>query len=370
MVSSQNTAPTRLHNVQALRGLAAILVLLSHILIIDRKYSGDPVMPDALGFGLVGVDLFFVISGFIMVYITAQWKSASPKKIPEFLFARAARIYPIYWIISAALLALYLVRPEMVFSATENPPHILKSFLLLPDEQYPLLEVGWTLVHEMGFYIVFAALLLLPRTLRFWGLLVWTALICAGRLLNFEQLGPVSEILFHPLSFEFIAGALTAYIYLSGRVRGAGLMIVAALIWFAVSIVLIDNFALTFYHNWARVAIYTIPACLLILGLTTLEHTSKQLPKWSVTLGDWSYSLYLTHVLTLTVIGRLWTNFAKPGALDNIAMAIVMVVAAIAVASAVYYLIEKPMIGAARTLRRKWFTRPPQPNPLAASNEE
>lgn len=370
MVSSQNTAPIRLYNIQALRGVAALLVLASHILIIDRKYSGDPVMPDALGFGLVGVDLFFVISGFIMVYITASARDAAPAKISEFLFARIARIYPIYWVISAALLAIYLTRPELVFTATELPPNVLKSFLLFPDAQYPLLEVGWTLIHEMGFYVLFAVLLFLPHRLRLLGLLIWAGLIVAGRLLDLEQLGPLSAVLLHPLSFEFIAGGLAAYLYLSGRVKWGGAFIGAALMWFALSIFMIDNFALTFYHNWARVAIYTVPACLLILGLTTMEKSGRRLPKWSITLGDWSYSLYLTHILTLSVIGRIWAKFARPGAVDNIVMAVLMVITAISVAGLTYILIEKPVIGAAKALRQKWFTPPPPPHPPEVTNGE
>jgi len=304
-----------------------------------------------------------------MVYITANWREASSKKIPEFLVARIARIYPIYWVVSAALLAVYLIRPELVFTATEHTPDILKSVLLFPDDQYPLLEVGWTLVHEMGFYIVFAVLLFLPHRLRGIGLCMWATLIVIGRLLGLEQLGPVNAILLHPLSFEFIVGGLAAYAFLSGRLKWAVAMIGIALIWFAVSIFLIENFALIFYHNWPRVAIYSIPACLLILGLTTLEKNGCRLPKWSIVLGDWSYSLYLTHILTLSVIGRVWAKFARPGTLDNILMAIIMIIAAIAVAGLTYSLIEKPFISAAKKLRQKWFTPLPQPRPQAESSE-
>lgn len=96
--------PTRLGHVQALRGFAACLVLLSHLGQIEAGTVTNPILPASTVWGNMGVDLFFVISGFIMVYITRDGYEGGLKRVPEFLFARITRIYPLYWIISAALL--------------------------------------------------------------------------------------------------------------------------------------------------------------------------------------------------------------------------------------------------------------------------
>jgi len=143
------------------------MVMLSHLFIIEQKYSQDQILPNVLNFGMAGVDIFFVISGFIMVYVTHKWTAGAAKHIPEFLSSRALRIYPLYWIVSLPLLGLYLLRPDLVFSASVwNEPNLLKSFLLWPDVAYPLLEIGWTLIHEMSFYLIFALILIAPRRIR------------------------------------------------------------------------------------------------------------------------------------------------------------------------------------------------------------
>jgi exopolysaccharide production protein ExoZ len=116
---------------------------------IEGRTAVNPILPSQLDWGMMGVDLFFVISGFIMVYITRDWREGGGRKVPEFLFARITRIYPLYWVVSGALLAVWFVRPDLVFSSSRNTPELLNSLFLIPAHAYPLLEVGWTLVYEM-----------------------------------------------------------------------------------------------------------------------------------------------------------------------------------------------------------------------------
>jgi len=94
---SVESPPTikRLDHIQALRGIAALMVVVSHLLIIERKYSVDQILGEWAVFGMAGVDLFFVISGFIMVYV--MWdRPRGVKASAEFLWGRASRIYPLY----------------------------------------------------------------------------------------------------------------------------------------------------------------------------------------------------------------------------------------------------------------------------------
>lgn len=346
--------PTRLDHVQALRGVAAFLVLMAHLMQIEGRTATNPILPNQLDWGMMGVDLFFVISGFIMVFITRSDRSGGGRKVPEFLFARISRIYPLYWIVSAALLAVWLVRPDMVFSSSPNDPQLLNSLLLVPAYAYPMLEVGWTLVYEMMFYVLFAIILILPGRFRSLGLMVWAALVVAGNQLGAQSVGAIPFHLFSSLSLEFLAGAATAMIYL--RFEGSrslaygfvGFGIIGMGIWFFIGG--------PFQDEWPRVIRLTAPACALILGAAWLDRHGAKAPRAAVRLGDWSYSLYLTHLLSLALVGRLWA-MAGLGDVPAIILIIVLIAASLLVAGLTYYLIEKPLIHLAKTLRIRLFSK-------------
>ena len=140
----------------ATRGVAANLVVFSHLFFVQAKYTTAGVLPAFALYGLAGVDMFFVLSGFIMVAVAGR--NIGPIR---FLWRRAARIYPTYWLVSLAVLALAIVAPALVDSSVIAPISLWRSFLLVPGETVPLLAVGWTLVHEMYFYLVFAIFLAL-----------------------------------------------------------------------------------------------------------------------------------------------------------------------------------------------------------------
>jgi len=315
MTSSQILSPSKLENIQALRGIAAILVMLSHLFVIEQKYAGDRLLSPKLELGMSGVDLFFVISGFIMVYIT-QFETTphQPRKIGKFLFARATRIYPLYWLVSLALLGVWLVRPEIVFSSSDIAPNLLKSFFLWPDVVPPLLQVGWTLVHEMGFYLVFAVILLFKRKYLAPLLLLWAVIMIGAQFTLAPGLKPVSAIAFHPLSLEFIGGAFIGLFYTKLKLSQS---------------------------------IMTILLC--------YERRGIVFPKIIQRIGDWSYALYLTHILTLSVLGRIWAMFAQKSMIDNLIILPLLCVVSIGVAALTYYLFERPMIRAAKNIRRKLF---------------
>lgn len=346
--------PSRLDHVQALRGVAAFLVLMAHLMQIEGRTAANPILPSQLDWGMMGVDLFFVISGFIMVYITRDWRAGGGRKVPEFLFARISRIYPLYWIISAALLAVWFIRPDLVFSSSPNDPQWLNSLLLVPAYAYPMLEVGWTLVYEMMFYILFAIILVLPARMRPFGLLIWAVLVVAGNQLGGQTAGAIPFHLFSSLSLEFLAGAATALIYL--RFQGSrpfaygliGIGVIVMGVWFFIGG--------PFQDEWPRVLRLTLPACALILGAAWLDRHGATAPRAAVTLGDWSYSLYLTHLLSLVLLGRLWT-MAGLADLPALILIIALILFSLIVAGLTYHLIEKPLIHLARQARGRLFTQ-------------
>ncbi|MCF6220206.1 MAG: acyltransferase [Robiginitomaculum sp.] len=352
-MSFETPAPANhLANIQSLRGIAALLVVFSHLLVIEGKYSPDQSLGSWMNFGQVGVDLFFVISGFIMVHVAMKMQRGG-KSVMEFLFARFSRIYPLYWLVSAALLMVWLVRPDMVFSSFTTEPNIIKSFLLYPDTRDPLLAVGWTLIHEIGFYLIFAlALLLKPKWLLPF-LLLWAVVIGLGQYMGANTHSPLIALLFSPLTYEFLAGAFAGWVFHKWNAKFAlPSLVLGLLLWAATLFVLISAGHSMIENHMGRAIHFALPASLTVYGLAGIK---TNLPKWSQTLGDWSYALYLTHVLTLTLLGRFWHIFAQDSLWDNIPTLTIMTIASIVVAGLTYKLAEKPMLNTAKTLRRRFF---------------
>lgn len=104
--------------------------------------------------------------------------------------------------------------------------------------------------------------------------------------------------------------------------------------------------------HWGRTVHFALPATLTVYGLAGLK---MDMPKCSQTLGDWSYSLYLTHILSLSMFGRIWAKFASESIWDNIPVLFIMLLGSIAVAGLSHRLAEKPMLVVAKNLRRRFF---------------
>ena len=347
-----------LPRIQTLRGVAAVLVLLAHLSQIESWSSPDRIMGDWALWGFAGVDLFFVISGFIMVYVT--WGvGGGPKDAGRFLWRRATRIYPLYWVVSSAVLAAWLLRPGLVFGSNPDPD-ILRSFLLLPDQSLPLLTVGWTLVFEMYFYVVFALALLLPGKWQFPVIVVWAV---AAQSLDPPGSGPVLELVFSPLVREFLFGGLIAWVALTtlaldpilgggaqtgGRPRAViALAALALLALGLLSAAGAGEGALAVAEDHAlRTEAFGLPAAALVTLALLSPHSASAVGRW---LGDISYSLYLTHVLVLAVLGRLWEPWARAGAWDNLVVLPAVFGSCILVGAATYYVVERPLI--------RWFRR-------------
>lgn len=366
----------RLDNIQALRGLAAILVVFCHIADHQRRYvqPGSVEWDIASGFwdqGWIGVDLFFVISGYIMVHVT---RNVTPglASSGQFLFKRITRIYPLWWL-CAGLMALYFIitygvpaAPDVVPDPRENWAYVGKSLLLIPQADWPSLGVGWTLIHEMFFYLVFAGLLLLARSRLVLALLIWAALTIASNVIfgSMPRDKPVLLVMTSLMSLQFIAGALLA-VYLptladSARLRQvswAGIALsVLFLIW-----ALFNNpeVAAHFETNHvSRTIVYTVPFT-VILGATTYLYRQGRLhvPKALSVFGDWSYSLYLTHILVLIGLTRILRIMEpslpkglgdlilvqRDGWINNLLMAGVALLLCIVVAAIFYYGFERPV---------------------------
>lgn len=342
-------------NIQAMRGIAVMLVLLAHLTKIEEKYfSGVRLLPEFLSIGISGVDLFFVISGFVMLYVTrssgAGWRIAG-----EFLMHRVARIYPLYWLVSLAVLVIFLVHPTWVNSSQGSQVDLLASFLLLPlpQGQFPLLGVGWSLIHEMYFYLVFGFLLLIPDRFRRLMLFAWFCFVSFFFFLGVLPSVPFLQLVLHPLTLEFILGCAIALIFLAGRGGGFRIAIYVGLIGWSVGYGVYAHFI---GHGmasveWWRPVVFGIPASLICYGLALQERdTGKNLPEWLVRIGDWSYSIYLSHLLVISALGRFWRGTGFSGDVPNFLALIFIFGSAIGAGALSYRWLEKPLHQSLRRL--------------------
>jgi len=243
----------------------------------------------------------------------------------------------------------------------EGVAHLVKSFFLLPQAEHPVLGVGWTLVHEMYFYVVFAAFLLAPQRWLPWLLAVWAAFIAVGYGLKLNA--PNAVTLFtlsnHTMTLEFIAGAFAGLLVVRGW-RGFALpcaVISGAMFLVMLSVYTYDESAHMALGN--RVIWFGLPATGLVYGLTCLELDGRlRPPRALAALGDISYALYLSHILSFAVMKRVFVGWlGAPGWLDNLAFATASLVLAIAVSIAAYLLFERPSL-ALLTRWRKSLLRP------------
>ena len=351
----QNPISSRIKNIQALRGVAVLLVVFFHMVTIEKKYGGtNTLLPDYFQFGMFGVDLFFVISGFVMVTVT-RGKFQQPRQAVTFLYHRISRIYPLYWFYSLLVLAVFLLQPSFVNSSQSGQVNILASFLILPQKHLPLLMVGWTLVHEMYFYLVFFLLLFLPEKHLVKGIGLWTAIILFLQLYITPDTSPALRLISHPLTIEFVGGCLLAlFISRKKSTLSAPFFLLSARFIFAASI-----FSYILYWQttgqvepagWWRILIMGIPAIIIIFCLVRAEQRNVVLPGPLCKIGDASYSIYLSHVLTLSLIGRIWAEFSSDSTVDNWLVLPFMLLSVVAVGTVSYSLVERRMIAVSRKI--------------------
>ena len=359
-----------LYSIQALRGIAALMVLFFHIFELQSLTPGNPkdLIDGLWARGYAGVDLFFVISGFIMVYITDA-RSGSAANSMRFIYNRVTRIYPLWWLICAILVLYYAVTtgravsPDFAGQIEGDGLYLLRSFLLIPQDIPPLNGLGWTLIHEMYFYVIFAVLLLIPARMRYFGLWIWGAVTALLFGLGFAsyQAGSVLQLSASLLTLEFLAGAGAAWLILRGHILAPKLCLALGTIGVITALLLYKERGPDLML-WGRVAVYTLPFALIIYGAVALERAGKlSVPRPLVRLGDWSYSLYLSHLLVLGVIIRILPKLSdslaptSSGVLGNLVFIGLGLTLPILVAAIFYYGAERPLL---KFMRRRAVREP------------
>jgi exopolysaccharide production protein ExoZ len=350
----------RLYSLQGLRGAAVLGVVLFHMTSVEFKYAaGDVLLPAFLHFFQLGVDLFFVISGFVMV-IVSRGRFQNVVETQRFLFNRLSRIYPTYWLYFFITLGVYLWQPSLV-NSSHGGSNLWMSFLLLPNERVLLVMVAWSLVFELWFYLLFSAFMCLREKSLPWLLLGWAGVIVVFNLLfNWQDYSPALKIMLHPYALEFIVGSALALFFYgphSGRLP-------SSLLWVALAVALLLGFPLIYLsglyasEGLPRMVAVGLTFGALTLSLALLERRSLiKVPTFLTAVGDMSYTLYLSHLLVLGVIGRAWQMIgAWPSSpWDNVFFAVLMMTAVLCYGWVGYHFYEKPILDRATAYCKRRF---------------
>ncbi|EPW7974174.1 acyltransferase family protein [Cronobacter turicensis] len=347
----------RLDSIQVLRGVAAMLVVLFHF----RHYLNDVYPLKDLGdrlflFGEAGVDIFFVISGFIIVYSS---RNREKNTFSEFAIKRFFRLYPLYFVVLSAYLLSY-------HDEAFNYIDVIKSYLLIPIDYngkapwfgLSTIYSAWTLTYESYFYFVFALSILLSHKYR---VAICSAVIIVVMYVVQENLygefslvavtgknefsGLIYNFMFvsSPLILDFVMGMVVAYIYVfyEKHVKANEVITFLSLIVLTVSVIFMVSHATAsigpLFWGWCSVGI-------VISILIISKNLNINYPKFLIYFGEMSYSIYINHVVvkkvSLSYIGPL--GLFKSG--DGAVILFCLVVATLCMSYGTYNFIEKPSI--------------------------
>ena len=331
--------------IQILRAVAALMVVAHHatIMLSQRDHLPSPNWRS----GSSGVDIFFVISGFVMAVSSAPLRfAAHPAR--TFLLRRLERIVPLYWVVTTIKVVVLLLVPALALNGLGSLHHVLASYAFFPvlsaeNRFEPVVVVGWTLNFEMLFYVLFC----IPLALRkrpVWVLAPFLLLL---------PLVPVSRIMGLPYNLWFYFSTVL-WEFVFGMLLGVTAHRVRRLPeWLGWVLILGAIYPLFFVfqpgESFWRGGLWGGPALALVAGAVILEERwGSRSPRWALELGDSSYSLYLIHTFTLPALGEWmlhWPNFWNRYWPSEIVAAVVCLTVFSAFAGDVTYrLLERPVM--------------------------
>jgi len=284
-----------LEGLQVLRAIAALMVAVHHAAEVARQHAPNQAgVPDWLTTaGASGVDIFFVISGFIMMVV-----SFPPGRRPDgpwsFFRKRVARIYPFYWLTTAGMLFGWSVGLfDTLLPPALETDWIVRSFLLAPSEVL-VVGVGWTLVHEMNFYLLFAL------SLCFGNRLVSLIGVSALLLLQLAVAPYVSDpatslFLGRPIALEFAFGLALGYLYLSDalKIPAPLLLSLAAFAALLLAPYFIPHDSTGGLNAEDRAWAWGLPSVIVVAACAHWRVGKGRWPRAWLLMGDASYAIYL-----------------------------------------------------------------------------
>ncbi|KYP96028.1 acyltransferase [bacteria symbiont BFo2 of Frankliniella occidentalis] len=288
--------------IQWLRGLAALSVVVQHTAFKSHQYNYN--ILNGYNIGSFGVDLFFIISGFIMCHATN-----AKTKPTEFLRKRLIRIFPLYWVLSLVALVIYIINPSLVNSSGGHTD-IISSMFLLPTKDKLLIQNGWSLSFELFFYLIILTSLLTFRKNLFLltNSLIFT-LVLAGLLCH-----PKNEYLnfaTNTLLIEFSMGSIAYYLY--NKIKTTHWFISFTLLTIGITALVYQQSNAGIFDLKYRFLYAGVPMLLVLISLVLYEKNTRMV-KLSLLekIGFSSYSLYLSHAFVLSpsakIISKITTN--------------------------------------------------------------
>ena len=321
----------KFESLEMVRALAALSVVFFHTTIIFTGRTGIVPFGGVFGAGSRGVDLFFVLSGFIIAYIHAG-DIGRPGRVGRYFYSRFVRIYPNVWIVTLLALAVYLIGFGGADKAGKLQPwSVGASFLLLPQQGDALVNVTWSLKYEIFFYLLFA-LAILRRSVGLWLILLWQASVLAVYLSG-RQLG-WSWISFYlrPIVLEFGLGLISAWIVIN-RARFALLdnrRFVTAMLALGVTVFvaaeLVQAYVPTALEAVPDFLAFGVSAAFIVVSLAVIDIQRRyRVPRVLVILGGASYSIYLVHFSTISLLAAFLTRGNRAPMNDAVFLAVALV---------------------------------------------
>lgn len=351
-------------NLHLLRAIAALAVVYFHT-------TSEAGLNLPVNIGGHGVDVFFVISGFIIAYIGAR----TPDR---FFVRRLIRVVPFYWAATLVVFGAAALAPHLLRTTRADAVQLLCSLFFIPRETsyagtVPTLVLGWSLNYEMYFYVVFAlALASAPRRAP---IVCSVAIAAIAMTIGVSGVShPSVRFYARPLVFEFTFGVGVYYLFAAAERHLEWLAARPSLRWVLWSVALgavaaigVEEYHATF--GLPRFLVAGVPALLLVLSALLLERAygvSASSPAVFL-VGESSYILYLIH--PYVIYGLMRTTGVHRAALTwpaTIGLVLGLMAASTIAAIAIHLWFERPIIAA---LRRRWLTsgtaRPSRSRPVA-----
>jgi peptidoglycan/LPS O-acetylase OafA/YrhL len=346
---------------QAGRALAAISVAAFHLSLNmgAARYGGAPVFRELTQYGKHGVDFFFVLSGFIILFAHAR-DINQPSGWGSYLYKRFVRVYPIYWLYTLVFVLALLAFGGTDASMPDNAKDWLTSLSLVRFTPVaPPLGQGWTLFHEVAFYAVFSILILNRK----FGLAALAAFMAVALVFHpAVDPGELPRTAFNVYTSDynlyFLCGMGAYWLYKKG---GNGLA--QAVGGAAIAVAALGLAGLPPFLSRIMLA---AGLALMLAGLATLERTGKLgIHGWLAFAGDASYSIFLTHINLEGALLKIAVKLHLNALLGPQLVFFIVLAGTVALGCLAYVLIERPMMRRLRGRRREREPAGPQPGSVA-----
>lgn len=294
----------KIQSLQVLRAIAAWAVVYHHYMQLFYGFQSDGFLGLLFSIrGSLGVDMFFVLSGFIM-FMTSTRASIDGW---SFFLKRLFRVFPAYWFFTLILILFCLLMPNEFKFTDYTMGTLFSSLFFIPNENpsgigvYPLLTVGWTLNYEVLFYTTLALCMFISKRRSVY---LCAILLLAFPLLFIQASSVTLSVIKNPLMLQFLLGMSVGWFYLKFNPEGVKYKVVGG-IMLLMSLIVISG--VLGYGLMQK----TIAATMVVTGfllLNDLFNEDNKLVRFAVRLGDYSYSTYLSHVLVIGLYLYLFGN--------------------------------------------------------------